>query len=192
MDQDHNLPQSEAHEIKRTALALGELSDTEAAELMAAASDPAGDCQAMAETACLGERLRAMRRGEPLPPRSDALRQTLEAKLDDLVSRQPLMLRTAAWPRRRCWLPLSLAASVLALVSAVATLTNVRHEDGAARAVAMQGDQMTLQATRDGELPAVELRELPVGLNMEVSKQAERGEAEGGDILGTMRTGNGA
>ncbi len=139
MEHEHDLPQSEARQIKLTALALGELSEAEAAELLAESEDPIADRQVIAELKRLGDCLRQTPSSEPVPSRSDALRQALGAKLEELAA-PPLETHSRhSWPRRRYWLPLSLAASVLLVCGVVTALIKLRHVDEHEATVAMHG-----------------------------------------------------
>ena len=142
MEQESNLPQNEASEIKLTAFALGELSEAERSEFLAQSLDAAADLREVAAIARLGELIRRVRREEPCPAASAALRQSLEARLVEPASSPKVAKASKMWPPQRYWLPLSLAASMLVIAGAALGLTQWRHDD--ARLVADangQGDK---------------------------------------------------
>lgn len=176
MDQDRDLPQGEAHAIKLTALALGELSKAEMDELLASSSDPSADCQAMAEAARLGECIRHVRRDEPYPARSSELRKLLAAKLDEADSRKLLTRHAARWPRQRPWLPLSLAASMLVVLGVFAALRSARRDEGPS-VVAMHGDDAAARRDlQESASPQATHRESASGLQAAREEQARLGE----------------
>ncbi|HVC97250.1 MAG TPA: VWA domain-containing protein [Pirellulales bacterium] len=115
-------------DIQLTAYALGEMNDAEQAEF-AATSDEA-ERIASDDIARLGGLLRRSVREEACPTRSDDLRRAVEARLMERetvpsVESLPITLPPSFWPRRRVWLPLSLAASLLVIGATVVTLLNL-------------------------------------------------------------------
>ena len=133
MNEESRVPHDEASEIKLTAFALGELSEAERSEFLAQSVDAAADLRNVAEIARLGELIRRVRREEPCPARSSDMRQTIEQHLTEqhLSEAAPakLILARRGWPARRFWLPLSLAASLLAIAGAVLGLKALEHGD---------------------------------------------------------------
>src|SRR5690348_3977648 len=101
MEQESNLPQNEASEIKLTAFALGELSEAERSEFLAQSLDAAADLREVAAIARLGELIRRVRREEPCPAASAALRQSLEARLVEPASSPKVAKASKMWPPQR-------------------------------------------------------------------------------------------
>ncbi|HUY89218.1 MAG TPA: VWA domain-containing protein [Pirellulales bacterium] len=173
MDQESQVPNDEASEIKLTAFALGELSEAERSEFLAQSLDAAADLRSVAEIARLGELVRRVRREEPCPERSSDLRQALEKRLAEAA---PPKVAPAGrnWPSRRYWLPLSLAASVLVIAGAVMGLMKLRHNDP------QQVANARLHGIRQDVGVDLTAQSLEDAVELATSDAAEAGDGESG------------
>ena len=205
MNDESHLPQDEASEIKLTAFALGELSEAERSEFLAQSLDAAADLREVAEIARLGELIRRLRREEPCPAATGDLRQALEARLalesgPALQARQPLEAGPAApaeppklapasgayaWPKRRYWLPLSLAASLLVIAGAAMGLMHWRHNEQ--RQVADANGLIAERLKEVDDLPERSLRDDVVVTASDVADAG--GEPQQGEGMVSMPSG---
>ncbi|HEV3339771.1 MAG TPA: von Willebrand factor type A domain-containing protein [Pirellulales bacterium] len=127
-----------------TAYALGELDDGQRAEIEARLRESADDRQAVDDLVRLGKLLRTVAAQPPLTSspltqdsltdRSPVLRQAVLAQLADAPQSQAPLRLPERPPRRRFWLPLSLAASLAVTCGTLFALIKTKHgEQVAAR-----------------------------------------------------------
>ena len=129
-----------------TAYALGELNEAERAEIEIRLRESAEDRLACEELSRLGKLLRKVHEESPLSDRSPGLREAVLAASAGSPTGSPLRL-SERFPRRRFWLPLSLAASLAIICGTLVALTKTKHSE---RAVAQRDSNTVLSRAADG------------------------------------------
>lgn len=156
-----NASNGEPHDERSlvTAYALGEVNEQERAEIEGRLRDSADDRLACDELSRLGKLLRKVIEESPLPDRSPTLREAVLAELENPSAEPPLRL-LERFPRRRFWLPLSLAASLAIICGTLVALTKTKH---AQRTVADR-DTITVAPSTTDEIADLSdaLNEVPV------------------------------
>jgi Ca-activated chloride channel family protein len=159
MKNENHQPQRPAdRDMKLTAFALGELNDGERAEFAAADDTERAAAESIAR---LGGLLRRVWHDEPCPPRSNDLRRSVEARLNERelvapashanVTLPPVVRTSGRWSMGRIWLPLSLAASLLLIGTLGVAL---RNRSAQVPPVAkFQPDELKDEANEDQSLP---------------------------------------
>ncbi|HJT32536.1 MAG TPA: von Willebrand factor type A domain-containing protein [Pirellulales bacterium] len=110
-----------------TAYALGELGETERADIATRLAESAEDRRLVEETQRLGGLLRQVVAAPEGAP-SSGLRATVLQRLAEPAPAEMPHPRPR-FPRRRYWLPLSLAASLLVICGTVYTLLSTKHQE---------------------------------------------------------------
>lgn len=164
-----------------TAFALGELNEIESADMENRLRDSADDRQLVGELARLGKLLRKVAAESPLPQPSAELRTALSAELAKPRLEPKLRLRER-FPRRRIWLPLSLAASLAIVCGTLVALTKTKH----AEPTVARSDFIVVQPGNGDDDDSYIVMEL--GEAEEVSQRVKSlpvpgGDAESGDRL---------
>lgn len=132
-----------------TAYALAELGDDKRAEMEARLRESAEERQAAEELTRLGKLLRKVVNESPLPECSVELREAVLAELAEPFAAGPPVSLPERFPRRRFWLPLSLAASLAVVCGALFGLTKAKHAE---KKVAQRDGFSVSQATNDSDL----------------------------------------
>ncbi|HVA50335.1 MAG TPA: von Willebrand factor type A domain-containing protein [Pirellulales bacterium] len=121
-----------------TAYALGELADSERAEVESRLHESAEERYTAEQTARLGKLLRKLTVESPLPERSSELREAVLAALESPPQSERPVHLPDRYPRRRFWLPFSLAASLLVTCGTLFGLMKPKH----AEKVVAQGEKV--------------------------------------------------
>ena len=133
-----------------TAYALGELDDVQRAEIESRLRESTDQRQAVDDLARLGKLLRSVaaqsyviHTSSTPVDRSSELREALLARLADPPQRQAPLGLSEKFPRRRFWLPLSLAAALAVTCGALFALMKTKH-----------GEQVAAQPTANSSSAA--------------------------------------
>lgn len=158
-----------------TAFALGELNDVESADMENRLRDSVDDRQLVGEFVRLGKLLRKVEAESSSPQPSAELRAAVLAELAKPRVEPKLRLRTR-FPRRRIWLPLSLAASLAVVCGTLVALTKTKH----AEHTVAQADFIVVQPANgadDDSFIVMDIEEAE-----EVSQQVEGWAVPSGDV----------
>ncbi|HEX7448546.1 MAG TPA: hypothetical protein VF306_13430, partial [Pirellulales bacterium] len=111
-----------------TAYALGELGEAEGAEISARLAESPDERRLVDETQQLGGLLRQTMRAQPATAAASDLRAAILQQLAEPAPPEMPHPRPR-FPRRRFWLPLSVAASLLAISGTLYALLRTRHHE---------------------------------------------------------------
>jgi Ca-activated chloride channel homolog len=129
-----------------TAFALGELAESERATHEASLRESLDDRQSAEALKRLGRLLRKVAGEVPLPEPSADLRGQVLAELAKPIEAEAPVRLPERFPRRRLWLPLSLAASIAILCGTLFGLMKMRHSSQ----VSAQRDSTIVASLSDG------------------------------------------
>lgn len=164
-----------------TAYALGELNDGERAEIEARLRESADDRQRVDDIRRLGKLFRAALTESPSSARTPELREAMLAEMTNPPHADSPLQLPERFPRRRFWLPLSLAAALLVTCGALFGLMGTKHGE---RPVAQR-------ELHEESLANDEARSRATVANLADTDAVESLDTEDGESLATLSEGLG-